>query len=70
MKKELIMPIILILVAIFYKYLYKLNIAMFTKNNPRNWHFENKKIDKVVTIIVRLIIFFLGFSGVIYGIFF
>jgi len=70
MKIEILISIIFILVSIFYEPLYKLNIIVFGKNNPRNWHFENEKVDKIVTIIIRVIIFILGISGVIYFTFF
>jgi len=70
MKKEIIIPILLMLVAIFYKFFYKLNIAIFGEDNPRNWHFENEKTEKVVTTLMRLIIFSLGLGGLIYTLFF
>ena len=70
MKVEIIICIILILVAIFYKSLYKLNVTIFGESNPRNWHFENEKTDKIVTIVIRIVLFVAGLIGLNYIIFF
>lgn len=60
MKLEIIIPILMMLSAIF-------NKPIGGENNPRNWHFDNEKTDKIVTLILRLIIFMFGLWLLIYN---
>ncbi len=62
MKLEIIIPILMMLLAIF-------NKPIGGERNPRNWHFDNEKIDKIVTLILRTIIFMFGLLLLIYNLF-
>lgn len=68
--RSLIISILIMLGAIFYNPIYKSNIKFFGENNPRNWHFKNQKTDKIFTIILRIMMFSIGFAGFIYTLFF
>ena len=69
MKVEIIICIILILGAIFANQIDKLNIAIFGQSRF-NWEMENKKLEKIINILGRVILFCFASAGLIYTIFF
>ena len=66
---ENIFYIFLILTSIFYKKSEKIYNSTIGKNNPRNWHFKNKKIDITIRNILNIITFLIGTFGLIYSLF-
>lgn len=72
MTNEIIIYSIIILIAIFYKYIVKFLSAPFGIENPKFWlrRHLNEKQNSIFDIIGRLLFFLIGFGGLIYTLYF
>ena len=61
----IVISIIFIVSAIFYNQINNIEKKIFKSNKTKFYKFENEKVDKIVTIILRIFIFIIGILSLI-----